>query len=266
MAQRKTAAKSGTKTVAKANDISGLVDFTADANAGLENTDKDSFAIPFLRALQKISPQTDEDAAEHVPGAKGGMLWNSVTNRLYSGKEGVVIVPCAFQRRFIRWAPRGESGGFRGEYMPEDVAQLRASGELAEQDGQLFIGDDRLVDTRNHYVLVLDPEDGPTQAVMPLSSTQIKKSKQLLSMLATVRVTNNEGQKVTPPTWVNEVRVTTVAESNDQGSWYGVKFSGEGFIKSAEVYEAGKAFHEMVTAGEVKVNYESADKDKDGAF
>ena len=261
MAQKKSAPKGATKKdVAKTTNNTELagIDFAADANAGLEHTDKDSFAIPFLRVLQKISPQVDEDAPEYVPGAKGGMIWNSVTNQLYSGKEGVIVVPCAFQRRFVRWAPRGEASGYRGEYMPEDVAAMRADGEIDESTGQLMIGEDRLVDTRNHYVLVDDPEYGLTQAILALSSTQIKKSKQLLSLLANVKVAGPNGTKVTPPTWVNRVRMTTVGESNDHGSWHGVKFAPEGFITDKATYEAGRDFHEMVSAGEVRANYEEA--------
>ena len=118
------------------------MDFFQDAGAGMEQTDKESFAIPFLRALQKISPQVDEADSAYVPGAKGGQLFNSVTQELFDGKEGVTFLPCYFQRTFLRWAPRGADGGMRGEYSPEQVAQLRANGEVQEVDGRLYFPDD----------------------------------------------------------------------------------------------------------------------------
>lgn len=237
------------KQVAKTESkelITGI-DFTADAGTGMEGTDKDSFAIPFLRVLQKISPQVDEADAAYIEGAKGGMILNTVTNRLYDGKEGLIFLPCAFQRRYIQWAPRGSGQGFKGEWLPEDV---RGSDEVKDVDGALMVGDDRLVDTRSHFGIVIDGDE-IHQVVLPLASTQIKKSKQLMSILSSARI-----QGVNPPTWMNRIKVTTVLESNDQGSWYGVKFEADGFIDSADLYQAGKDFHDTVAAGEAKVAYE----------
>lgn len=241
-------------------------DFSADLGGGMEGADKDSFAIPFLRVLQKISPQCDEADAAFIEGAKGGMLLNSVTNRLYDGKEGVTFLPCAFQRRFLQWAPRGTEGGFRGELLPEQVARMREEGLIVELDGRLYIPDekgevsekksDRIVDTRSHFGLVVD-EDSITQVLLTLSSTQIKKSKQLMSILSAAKVRTAQGL-VTPPTWMNQVRITTVLESNDQGSWYGVKFEPAGFVESKDLYDAGKAFHEAISAGEAKANFAEA--------
>lgn len=242
------------KEVTKQEENSGLLlpyDFQADAGGGMEHTDKDSFAIPFLRVLQKISPQVDEDDPQHIPGAKGGALFNTVTGELYDGKEGVEFCPVAYQRRFIQWAPRGDSAGFKGEWLPEEVTKALAEGTVTELEGRLTVGEDRLVDTRTHFGLVVSG-DAVSQVILPLSSTQIKKSKQLMSMLSSVKVKN-----VTPPTWASRVKITTVLESNDQGSWYGVRFELVGMVESRELYEAGKAFHATVTAGEARANYEA---------
>lgn len=263
--------KTTKKDVVTQNESGDLVldlpfDIGSDIGGGMEGADKDSFAIPFLRVLQKISPQCDEADAAYVEGAKGGMLYNSVTNRLYDGKEGVIFLPCAFQRRFLQWAPRGTDGGFRGELLPEQVARMRDEGKIVELEGRLYIPDekgevsekksDRVVDTRSHFGLVVDG-DNVTQVLLTLSSTQIKKSKQLMSILSAAKVKTAAGL-VTPPTWMNQVRITTVLESNDQGSWYGVKFEPEGFVSSKDVYDAGKAFHEAISAGEAKANFAEA--------
>ena len=42
---------------------------------------------------------------------KKGDIYNSVTEALYSGKEGITVVPVAYQREFLRWAPRGQGSG-----------------------------------------------------------------------------------------------------------------------------------------------------------
>jgi len=247
-------------------------DWTQDAGAGMEGAGAESFAIPFLSVLQKISPQCDEADAKFIPDAKGGQLFNSVTSELFDGKTGVVFLPAAYQRRFLRWGPRsGEGAGFKGELMPEAVAAMQESGELKELDGRWYfpledgtLSDkrcDRVADVRNHFgVLVNEATGACTQVLMTLGSTQIKKSKLLMSLLSGVRVKTPAGSMACPPTWANRVRVTTVPESNDKGSWYGVKFELEGFVTDREHYDAGKAFHEALAQGTAgKVNYAEAE-------
>lgn len=246
------------------------IDFLADLGQGMEGADKDSFAIPFLKVLQKISPQVDEAAAEYIEGAKGGQFYNTVTQDLFDGKDGVVFLHCAYQRRFLRWGARGTDKGFIGEYMPEDIAQMRANGEVVEYEGRLYapLEDgtvnpkrcDIFQDTRSHFGLLIDEAAGTYQQVLlALSSTQIKKSKLIMSMLSASKVNSPKGP-VTPPTWLNKIRLGTVIESNDQGSWYGIKVTADGFLGSQDIYNAAKEFNALVTAGEAKVNYaESTD-------
>jgi hypothetical protein len=251
----------------KKEQLPTTIDFGADAGGGMEGTDKDSFAIPFLRVLQKISPQVDEGDAAYIEGAKGGMFLNTVTGQLFDGKEGVVFLPCAFQRRFLRWAPRGSDQGYKGEYLPEDVAAMRESGEVRELEGRLYFPtddgevsekrSDRLIDTRSHFGMT---EDG-VQFVMPLASTQIKKSKQLMSMLSAKKING-----VTPPTWMNKIRATSVLESNDQGSWYGVKFEPVGELTDPALYAAARDFHGLISSGAAKAKFEEDAEADDGKF
>ncbi len=268
MAATKEKEKTASKEVGDVKNTSLALsedfDFGSDAGAGMEGATVESFAIPFLGVLQKISPQCEESDAKYIPEARGGMLFNSVSSRLFDGKTGCVFLPVAYQRRFLRWGARGTpESGFKGEFMAEVAVAMRDSGEVLEQDGKLFypladgtIDDkkcDRLVDTRNHFGILLDPETGAYgRVVISISSTQIKKSKQLMTLLNEVKVAGPNG-KVTPPTWFNKVRVTTVPESNDKGNWSGIKFALEsnlmGDPQGHELYAAGKEFHNALAAG-----------------
>lgn len=255
-----------TNTAVAAMDMSM---FAEDAGAGMEGATAESFAIPFLSVLQKGSPQVDEASGVAIEGAKAGMLFENVTGKMFDGKTGVTIVPCAYRRVFLRWAPKGSDGaGFKGELAPERVAEMRARGEISELDGKLYIpmpdgtvSDkkcDRISDTRNHYVLLVDDETGAwKEALMSLTSTQIKKSKMLMSALASVKVQGASGV-FTPPTFANTVRVLTTPESNDKGTWFGLKFELAGQVSRPELYAAAKAFHASVAKGTVIAKYEEA--------
>ena len=248
----------------------GLMDFAADAGAGMEGAGQESFAIPFLSVLQKGSPQVDEASGAAIEGARAGMFFENVTGRMFSGKDGVVIVPCSYRREFLRWGARANGGGFMGAYSPEDVAEMRTKGQIVALDNRLYAPEadgsvnpeksDRFNDTRNHYVLIMDMDSGAwTEALLSLTSTQIKKSKMLMSALASVKLKNGAGQLYTPPTFANLVRVTSVGESNEKGTWFGVKFELAGQVDRAEVYAAAKAFHANIAKGGVQVKYEDTE-------
>lgn len=240
--------------------------FAADAGAGMEGADKDSFAIPFLSVLQKGSPQVDEASGVAIEGAKAGMLFENVTGTMIDGKTGVQIVPCSYRRVYVHWGARSTGGSFKGELTPETVVAMRESGKIVELEGRLYMPAadgtvhpercDRISDTRNHYVLVLRPEGGWTEALLSLSSTQIKKSKHLMSALSAVKFQGANGL-FSPPSFANVVRATTMPESNDKGTWFGIKFVIEGKVSSPEIYAAARAFHASVSTGNVVAKYEA---------
>lgn len=245
--------------------------FANDAGGGMENATAESYAIPFLSVLQKTSPQVEEDG---IPDAKPGMIFDSVTERLYSGKTGVLFIPCAYRRVFVRWGAKEAGGGFKGEVAPEIVAKMRDSGHAVEMDGQLYVPgedgkvnpktSDTLKDTRNHYVLVVEEDGTFRTALISMSSTQVKKSKLLMSALAAIKLNGAKGP-FTPPTFANLVRAKTVTESNDKGSWSGWRFELEGQITDPMLYEAAKAFNKAVLGGEVRARYEDNTEPAAGA-
>jgi hypothetical protein len=46
--------------------------------------------------------------------------------------------------------------------------------------------------------------------------------------------------------------LTTLAQKNDKGTWYGPQFSELGFVEDEETYAAAKAFNEQVKSGGIK--------------
>lgn len=239
------------------------IDYAADAGAGLEGADRDSFAIPFLGILQTNSPQCDTETG--IEGAKAGMLINTVTNDLYG--DGVIIVPCAFQRRWVRWGAREAGGGFKGEMTTSVANDLRASGAVKELDNRLYFPEqdgsinpkrsDRLSDVRNHYVLIV-AEGGAigVPAVFALASTGIRVSKNFLSRIESQKITLPDGKLASAPSFAFMYKVTTVKRSNESGTWYQAEINPTGQTL-AGVYAQARAFHAQVAAGAVTAAHES---------
>lgn len=225
--------------------------FVADAGKGTEEADKDSFAIPFLAVLQGLSPQL-----ESVDGARPGMIINTITNELF--KECHVI-PCYYQRRFLRWAKREDGGGLKGEYSPAEVETGKIEGVERDVTGRYTIDGDELKDTRSHFVLFKNAAGIWSPALLSLSSTQIKKSKRWMSRIQGIEVRLPDGSTMNPPSFSHIYRVSTCKEENNKGSWYGVNIELDGMVDDAALYQKARAFHDSVSKGEVEVQKPAAD-------
>ncbi len=100
-------AKNETQVAVKGNTAVALAtDFEQDASGGFGEMTQDDFALPFLRLLTSTSPEVGERE-----GALPGMILNTVTGELHDGKVGITVIPCAYVRQYIEWAPRGTGSG-----------------------------------------------------------------------------------------------------------------------------------------------------------
>jgi len=247
------AAKKETTAVAEAKTtaVGMAMDFSADAGMGMEGADKASFAIPFLTVLQGLSPQL-----ESVEGARPGLFINTITNELY---ENLLVIPCAFQRRFLRWAPRDAGGGYKGEYNPIDVETGKVEGLVLNSDGRYTIEGDLLGDTRNHFVLFKNKAGSWSPALISLASTQIKKSKRWMSLIQGIELVNAAGKAFNPPSFSHIYLLKSVKEENSKGKWHGIDVSVHGVVEDADVYAKAKDFHNSVVSGSVEVSPPQAD-------
>jgi len=257
------------KDLALAADL-GFMDASDFDGAGMEGADQDSFAIPFIQILQKMSPKVDEDSAEYIPGAKAGMLYNTVTGELFDGKKGLYIIPCYYKRSFICWGGREGDGGYKGEFTVDQVEALKLDPtKLVTVEGRMYVPNedgsvnekknDYFADTRSHYVLTVNPETGEFgTAILGLASTQIKSSKKLMTALSQKKVKFGDTMK-TPPTFANMVKVTTTGMSNDKGSWSAINFELDGMVLNRAHFDAAKEFYKIVHSGEAKADFSKAD-------
>lgn len=246
-----------------------------DFGGGFEGADNSAYAIPFLQILQKMSPVVDKDDAKYIEGAQAGMLFNSVTQQLFDGKEGTTIIPCSYKRSFIQWGGReGAEKGFKGEFTPEQIEEMTAKGEIVASEGKLFKPEkdgsfhekksDRYEDTRLHFVLVDDGSGNFTQAMLSLSASQIKASKMLMTALQQKKIDTPRG-RATPPTFANLVKVTTVGMKNDQGTWSGLRMDLDGLVTDKLLYEDAKAFYKAVVSGAVNVDHSKSEQSEQAA-
>jgi len=105
--------------------------------------------------------------------------------------------------------------------------------------------------TAYHYVLVQDKSGAWAQAVISMTSTQLKKSRRWNSLMLTQKVSGPSGS-FTPPTYAMIYKLSTVSESNDRGSWFGYQVEKAGQVEDASIYNEAKSFSTAASRGDVE--------------
>jgi hypothetical protein len=267
MASKSVTKKQETKVVKKNTGIMKFnSSFETDAGVGFGNADKDAFVIPFLMILQSNSPQLNDNESVYIEEAKAGMFLNTATGHLYDGKLGIDVVPAYYQRRFSEWVPRDLGGGYRGDHDPSDID----TSKLSRDDSGKFIltNGNYLSDTRYHFCIIADPENGPQPVVLSLSSTQIVKSRKWMTQMNAIKLKGERGP-FTPPTFSHLYHLTTVSESNDKGAWKGIKVEMKRILGGEEgdeyLYNAAKDFQNQVKSGAAKVQVQDDSSEESDA-
>lgn len=217
--------------VTLAADLADL--FMQDEGLGLEEVQNDT-SLPFLSIIQALSPQINKKKEEYIVGAEQGMLFNTVTRTLYDGEMGVEIVPCFYEKVVNEWNPRNAGGGFVATHATMDEAKENSRP-----------GTD-LVDTANYYVLAKNPETEDWEpAVLSMVSTKLKVSRKWNSLMSMLKVTVN-GNKITPPMHATRWLMTTVEQTNEQGTFFNFATPEyKGLATDRDLYERAKEFGEM---------------------
>ena len=248
---------SDTKEVvaAKENPVAVMEDeFYEEAGQGLQNVKSDDLSIPFLSIIQSNSPQRKKNDGAYIEGADEGMVFNTVTKELYDAEnEPIAVLACAFDRRYLNWRSREEGGGLLGIYTPEDdivkTAHREGNREMLP-DGSL------LSNTAQHYVLILGKDGSFKRAVVSMTSTQLKKSRDWLYMMGDTVMINSQGRRFTPPSYAMIYYLSTSHQENDKGSWYGWKITQGPKLDLAtyrDAFEVAKKFSRAVLEGNVKI-------------
>jgi hypothetical protein len=231
------------------NEVALATDFQSDALMGFENMGQDDFALPFLRLLTSTSPEVGE-----VEGALPGMVYNTVSGELFDGKAGITVVPCSYVRQYIEWAPRGSGSGAPISIYPS-TSDILSRTHREPGDSKDYLDNGNYIEnTANHYVMVVGKDGFPFPALISMKSTQLKKSRKWNSMMMSVKLLGANGA-YTPPMFSQLYRLTTQAESNDKGKWYGWEIERIGTIEDMSLYAAARDFARQINAGDVKVKH-----------
>jgi hypothetical protein len=214
------------------------------ADEGFDNVDSKSLALPFLKVLGQLSPQVTQGDSQFIADARPGMIYNTVTDELYNGAEGMKVIPCFYKLEYIEWRDRD-----KGSVAPVNV--YSADSDIMSKTTRDEKGKDRLEngnyieETASHYVTIVELEKSST-ALITMKSTQRKKSKKWNSMMMSLRQKRERWYRVSfrPAPFTQLYTLKTVLEKNNLGSWYGWEIEHIGTVKSEDTLKGAHDFYE----------------------
>ena len=251
----------------KANEVVAVSDIDSflgeRAGAGTENYTQDDLALPFLKTLSR------QDAAlDDLTDAKAGDIYNSATLEVYRGDEGLLVIPCQYEKVYIEWAPRGSGTG-----APVNIYKTQDACPPSERDKKdnkdyIIDGEGSYLDTTaQHYVLIVHENGTTSPALMSMKSTQLKKSRTWNTLITTAAPIQTATGPKPAPSYAHYYRVSTVAEENAKGSWTGWKIVRGDKVNVLDHLVAADAMAESFEKGEVKVKHtQDADPQTDVPF
>ena len=232
--------------------ISTFDDTLLSGGTGLEETTTEDFAIPFIRVLQPMSPQLQKQHGSYVAGASAGDLYNTVTGEAFDGEKGILVVPCAYNKKYIEWIPREKGGGLVNPN--HDISILSRCTRDPENRRYYTETGNEIVETAQFFVLAVD-EGTAQQAVLAFTSSQLGVARKWLTMLRMARVQNSKGVSVEAPMFAYTYRLSSTVQSNDKGSWNAYTVNQEGATEMSTALMA-RDFMSAARSGDVAVKEE----------
>lgn len=201
---------------------------------GSEAVGVDDITIPRVDVLQDLSPQVKKSKPEYIEGAEPGLLFNTVTGKLYGGE--LIIVPVLFRKEYVIWKDRDSGGGFRGAFSTEEAANAALA--RLEDSKQCEV-----VDTAQHFVLIIDSDGAVDEAVLSMSKSKMKCSRQLNTL---IRMSGGDR-------WARAYNLTPIAVDGQKGDYYNMMVKQLGYVPK-DIFDRAEEMYESVKAGRKDVD------------
>jgi len=179
------------------------------AGQGYDNLSSEDYQIPFVKILQSQSTQCNVDVSEdYIEGAKPGMFYNTITNKLYG--DTMRLIPVNFEKVWIEW--KKDRGGFIDRHEPNSFVPDKT--DFSNWTNEVG---NTITEYYNFFCVIADcPEDGIV--VVSMSGSTIKQAKSWNSQISYTRLPDGKQAPYFSSIW----ELKTAFFQNDKGTWYSV--------------------------------------------
>jgi len=207
---------------------------------GMENVGINDIVLPRIELVQPLSPCKDKrDEAAYIPGIEDGMMFNTVSRDSY---DSLRVVPVWFRSCYLVFRTRKAGGGFRGSF--DTAAEAEAHRQSLEDPSN-----HEVIQCGEHIILVMKSDGTCEQAVLSMTSTKLKVSRQLNSL---IRLRGGEDS------FALVFELGSVQQKNDKGTFYNYSIKPVGYAPHP-VFMQGEKLHAMLQRGaKMKTAYDDA--------
>jgi hypothetical protein len=219
-------------------------------DTGYENVKPGDLIVPRYTILQGLSPQVTKGKPEYDADARVGQIYNVGLQEVVG--DEMLFLPAYYAKQFLEWAPRSSGKG---------LVAVHDSAEIMDQttrdsNNRPTLGNGNYIAETAQFFGFDITEGTPRKIFIPMASTQLKKARRLLTLAMSEEYVRDDGTTRTPPIYYRVYKLTTVPESNQEGSWVGWKIERDKALRELDNWqrlaEDAKRFREMLTAGKFK--------------
>jgi len=219
-------------------------------DTGYENVKPGDLIVPRYTILQGLSPQVTKGKPEYDAEARVGQIYNIGLQEVVG--EELHFLPVHYTKTYLEWAPRSSGKGLVAVHEDSSIldrAPRDDKGRPTLKNGNY------IAETAQFFGFDLNGKT-PRKIFIPMASTQLKKARRLLTLAMSEEITLDNGTTRVPPIYYRTYKLTTVPESNQEGSWVGWKIERDTALPDMdnwqELVETAKRFRSALTAGKVK--------------
>tara|TARA_R110002020_G_scaffold4445_3_gene19429 strand:- start:3239 stop:4009 length:771 start_codon:yes stop_codon:yes gene_type:complete len=225
-----------------------MEDILATAGEGVDY-DTSELQIPFVRVIQALSPQVKKSDSAFIKDAAQGDLFNTVTGEFWKAEDGIVVIPCYQETKYLEFTPRDSGGGFVGELKASDPDILKATRSGAKE---ILPNGNEVVKSDQHYCMIMNKDGSAQPAIIDMKSTQLKISRRWKTQIAMQKISDKNGVSRTPALFATMWKLTTVEESNDMGTWYNYAVEKVKLVDNKSILVEAKNFRSSIESGAAK--------------
>ena len=222
--------------------LPSTIDFEADAGSGFENLVEKSVTLPILKLLQNGSAEAKKRDPKYVTGAEPGMLYNTVTGKLYDGEKGVQVIPCFLDFEYQEWADFGTGSGRPEKIYPAESKILDETTKDAQNRDRLPNGN--YIQTAAQWFVIVSDDKGSETVMMSFYGTQLPVSRKWNAAQLSISFDGKKGP-YTPARYSHIWKLSTIAKSGKGNTWYVYKYElvhKLDSVKDANLYNRAKQF------------------------
>jgi hypothetical protein len=214
-----------------------VMDMQEDANKGFEGMSTDKTAIPYIFILQSSSKFVKK-GPNQIPGASDGDLFNSLSKEVYKG--AIRVIPCAFRTKFTERTP-GDEGEFVRTH--DDRSILNGATKNPEKGNFILPNGNTLSEVAYYYVLVVNETGTYDPAIITMSSSQLKKSRNWNGQMKSLKVMGPNGA-FTPAIYSHSYLLSTTIEQKGKNSWHAWTVSAPERVMDRDLVVAARKFND----------------------